>query len=121
MVGAGAFLSTESMDESGMSEGVGAGMAVLPVLGGLAIFVVSWLYFALMEASARGATLGKMALGIKVTDLNGGRISFGRASGRFFGKILSGAIFYIGYFMAGFTARKQALHDMLAGCLVINA
>jgi len=78
-----------------------------------------WLYFALME-SMKGATLGKMALGITVTDMNGNRITFGRASGRYFGKILSSLTFGIGYIMAGFTAQKQALHDMIASCLVIN-
>lgn len=82
--------------------------------------VVQWLYFALMESSSKQATLGKMALGIIVTDLDGNRISFGRASGRYFGKILSGLILCIGYIMAGFSEKKQALHDMIAGCLVIN-
>jgi uncharacterized RDD family membrane protein YckC len=52
--------------------------------------------------------------------MNGNRISFGRATGRYFGKILSGLTFTIGYIMAGFTQQKQALHDMIAGCLVIN-
>jgi uncharacterized RDD family membrane protein YckC len=78
-----------------------------------------WLYFALME-SMKGATLGKMALGITVTDMYGNRITFGRASGRYFGKILSSLTFGIGYIMAGFTAQKQALHDMIASCLVVN-
>jgi uncharacterized RDD family membrane protein YckC len=78
-----------------------------------------WLYFALME-SMKGATLGKMALGITVTDMYGNRITFGRASGRYFGKILSSLTFGIGYIMAGFTAQKQGLHDMIANCLVIN-
>ena len=59
-------------------------------------------------------------LGLKVTDLAGNRITFARASGRFFGKILSGMILGIGFLMAGFTARKQALHDILAGCLVLR-
>jgi len=85
----------------------------------LLIVIGGWLYFALME-SMKGATLGKMALGIIVTDMNGNRISFGRATGRYFGKILSGLTFTIGYIMAGFTQQKQALHDMIAGCLVIN-
>ena len=83
-------------------------------------FVGLWLYFALMESSSWQATLGKKALNLQVTDLEGRRISFGRATGRFFGKIISGAILYIGYIMAGFTERKQALHDMLAGCLVLR-
>ena len=78
-----------------------------------------WLYFALME-SMKGATLGKMALGIIVTDMQGNRISFGRATGRYFAKIISSLTMLIGYIMAGFTQKKQALHDMIAGCLVIN-
>ena len=73
-----------------------------------------------MESSAKQATLGKLALAIKVTDLNGNRISFGRASGRYFAKIISGLIFCIGYIIAGFTEKKQALHDMIANCLVVN-
>ncbi len=91
------------------------------LLGGLAGLAVWWLYHAMMESSARQATLGKMALGIRVADQRGARLSFGRASGRHFAKLLSGMIFAIGYLMAGFTAKKQALHDMIAGCLVINA
>lgn len=83
--------------------------------------VVSWLYFAGMESSERQGTLGKMALGLVVTDLNGQRISFARASGRFFSKIITGLVpLYIGYIMAGFTEKKQALHDMIASCLVLR-
>jgi uncharacterized RDD family membrane protein YckC len=60
-------------------------------------------------------------LNMAVTDLNGNRISFGRASGRFFAKMISGLIpFGIGYIMAGFTEKKQALHDMVASCLVLR-
>jgi uncharacterized RDD family membrane protein YckC len=81
---------------------------------------VRWLYFALQECSSAQATLGKRVLGLKVTDLEGRRIGFGKATGRFFGKILSGIILWIGYMMAGFTERKQALHDMIAGTLVIR-
>lgn len=83
-------------------------------------FIGSWLYFALMESSYRQATLGKMAMGIVVTDMHGDRISFLRATGRYFGKIISGMIFYIGYIMAAFTDRKQALHDMMANTLVLR-
>ena len=85
----------------------------------LIYLVASWLYFALMESSAKQATLGKMAVGIIVTDLDGNRISFGKASGRFFGRILSGLIMDIGYIMAAFTEKKQALHDIMAGTLVL--
>ena len=80
-----------------------------------------WLYYALMESSARQGTLGKMAMGLSVTDISGQRVSFGRASGRFFAKIITGLIpFGIGYIMAGFTEKKQALHDMIASCLVMK-
>lgn len=81
---------------------------------------ITWLYFAVFESSKKQATLGKLAVGIKVTDLNGNRIGFGRASGRFFGKFISATIIGIGYLMAAFTKRKQGLHDMMAGCLVIR-
>jgi uncharacterized RDD family membrane protein YckC len=73
-----------------------------------------------MESSRYQASLGKMALGIVVTDLSGQRISFGRATGRHFAKIISKITIYIGYMMAGWTQQKQALHDMIAGCLVIR-
>lgn len=81
--------------------------------------VIQVLYFAGMESSKYQATLGKMAVGIIVTDESGNRISMGRAIGRFFAKILSGLIMMIGYIMAGFDSRKQALHDKLASTFVI--
>lgn len=79
-----------------------------------------WLYEALMTSSSTQATVGKMALNIKVTDLEGGRITFGRATGRHFAKYVSAIILLIGFIMAGFTARKQALHDMMAGTYVVK-
>jgi uncharacterized RDD family membrane protein YckC/Tfp pilus assembly major pilin PilA len=81
---------------------------------------VPWLYYAISEASSWQATVGKLATGIKVTDYQGHRISFGRATGRFFGKLVSSLTLLIGYVMAGFTARRQALHDMMAGTLVVR-
>lgn len=104
------------------SEGAGLMIALLStyLISMLAVAVAGWLYFALMESSARGATLGKMALGLRVVDLNGNRIGFGRATGRYFGKIISSAILFLGYIMAGFTQQKQALHDIMAGCLVVT-
>jgi uncharacterized RDD family membrane protein YckC len=77
-----------------------------------------WLYFAIME-SMKGATIGKMALGIKVTDMNGERISFGRATGRYFGKILSSLTLCVGYIIIGFSQQKQGLHDIIARTLVV--
>lgn len=86
----------------------------------LAQFAMWWLYKSLMESGPRQATLGKLALGIKVTDLNGARISFGRATGRFFASLLSMLILCIGLLMAAFTHRKRALHDFIAGTLVVR-
>ncbi|MGH9757925.1 MAG: RDD family protein [Candidatus Acidiferrales bacterium] len=80
----------------------------------------TWLYYALFESSAWRATLGKKALGLEVTDLAGNRLSFARASGRFFAKYVSFFTLLIGFIMAGFTAKKQALHDIIAACLVIR-
>jgi len=93
------------------------GVGVLTLM--FLIFVGNWLYHTAMESSRYQATLGKRALGIIVTDMNGNRISFARANGRFFGKWLSGMIMNIGYLMVAFTEKKQALHDILAGCLVV--
>ncbi|HEY5560914.1 MAG TPA: RDD family protein [Clostridiaceae bacterium] len=84
------------------------------------LILIKWIYFAVMESSKNQGTLGKMALGIKVTDLNGERLSFGRASGRFFSKYISALTCTIGYIMAGFTEKKQALHDMISGALVVR-
>ena len=94
------------------------------VLGFLLFYVLFlvgvWLYHALCESSSLQATLGKKALNIQVTDLEGHRVTFGRASGRHFAKIISGMILNIGFIMAGFTEKKQALHDMIAGTLVVR-
>jgi uncharacterized RDD family membrane protein YckC len=84
---------------------------------GLGIFG-GWLYEALLTSSSLQATLGKLILGLRVTDLQGQRISFGRATARHFAKYLSTAILGIGYLMVAFTEKKQGLHDMIAGTLV---
>lgn len=108
----------ENDPEAAMAAGgtMMAGMGIIYVL----TIIGSWLYFALMESSAKQATVGKMALGIKVTNEYGERISFGNATGRFFGKIVSGIILYIGFIMAAFTEKKQALHDIIAKTLVVR-
>jgi uncharacterized RDD family membrane protein YckC/Tfp pilus assembly major pilin PilA len=79
-----------------------------------------WLYCALMWSASTQATVGKMALGIKVTDEAGRRIEFGRATGRYFAQILTGLSLGVGYAMAVFTRRRQALHDKVAGTLVVR-
>ncbi len=83
--------------------------------------LIQWLYHAYLESGEKQATWGKQALGLYVTDLMGNPVTFGRSSGRFFAKIITGMIpLGIGYIMAGFTERKQALHDMIASCLVLR-
>ena len=82
--------------------------------------LLAWLYFAACESSVWQATIGKRALGIRVTDLHGQRISFARALGRYAAKFLSFLIAFIGVLMVAWTQRKQGLHDMLAGTLVLN-
>ena len=98
-------------------------LAALPHLTPLAIALtipVVWLYYAFFEASSWQATPGKRILGLYVTDLHGRPITFARATIRHFAKIISGLTFLVGYFLAGFTEKKQALHDMLASCLVFR-
>ncbi len=93
---------------------------VSEIVGQIAGLLVGWIYFASFESSAKQATLGKIALGIKVTDLSGAPIGFGKATGRHFAKVISALILFIGYIMVAFTQRKQGLHDIMAGCLVVN-
>ncbi|MFM2026856.1 MAG: hypothetical protein RLZZ339_1573 [Cyanobacteriota bacterium] len=95
-------------------------LAVLEVMENILGIILIWGYFAVMESSPTQGTLGKMALGIKVTDLEGNKIDFGRATGRHFAKIISALILYIGFIMVAFTQEKQGLHDMMAGCLVVT-
>jgi uncharacterized RDD family membrane protein YckC len=90
------------------------------VIGYLIAIVGSFVYFAWFESSEYQATVGKIALGIQVTDLQGNRVSFGKALGRNVAKILSALILYIGFIMAAFTEKKQGLHDMIAGTLVVK-
>jgi uncharacterized RDD family membrane protein YckC len=86
----------------------------------ITVIVIQWLYYAVMESSPNQATVGKMAVSIKVTDLYGDRISFARATGRHFAKIISGFIIMIGYLMVAFTEKRQGLHDILANTLVLK-
>lgn len=89
------------------------------LLAMLVNIAITWFYFAKFESGDEQATLGKRAMSLKVTDDYGNRISFGRATGRHFGKILSGLIAGVGFIMVGFTERKQGLHDMLANTFVV--
>lgn len=111
------FVIAVTMAASGESnEGV---LGFVALIVGLVISAVSvWLYYALFESSSKQGTPGKLACGFVVTDMNGDRISFGKATGRYFGMILSALTLGVGFIMCAFTERKQCLHDMLAGCLM---
>ena len=82
--------------------------------------VLQWLYYALLESSVWKATLGKRACGLVVVDTDGDRISFARATNRELAKYISGLTLGIGFLMAGWTEHKQALHDKMAGTLVLR-
>ncbi len=86
----------------------------------LVAVVVTWLYFALMESSPRGATVGKMVCGLRVVTEQGERLTFLNATGRFFAKFISAIILFIGYLMVAFTDRKRGLHDIIADTLVVK-
>jgi uncharacterized RDD family membrane protein YckC len=95
-----------------------AGLIVASITAWFIRVVVSWLYGAGFESSRWQATPGKMLLGLKVTDLEGRRISFPRATGRAIGKWLSGVLLGMGYVLVAFSDRKQGLHDFIAGTVV---
>jgi len=93
----------------------------LPVVGNVLGLVIGIGYYVYFESSEKMATIGKSAMGLKVVDADtNGRITVGKAVGRYFGKFLSGIILLIGYFMMLFNDKKQTLHDKLAGTLVIK-
>jgi uncharacterized RDD family membrane protein YckC len=103
--------------------------SLLPRILLLTVFsaIASWLYWSLMESSSWQATLGKKALGLYVTDMEGHRASFARTTGRYCaGRLVTivpsigGLYFFVSCICAGFTERKQAIHDIIAGCLVLR-
>ena len=104
--------------------GIGWATAYNDAASGVIVFfanwVAGWLYYALFESGTWQATPGKRLMGLRVTDLAGNRISFGRASGRYFSKILSALVFYVGFIMVGVTSKKQGIHDKLADTLVLR-
>ena len=94
---------------------------MLSVTSGLGLVIgisVRWLYFTVSESSSWQATLGKKMFGLKVTDVEGNKIGFGKANGRYWSKIITALI--LGYIMVAFTKKKQGLHDIIAGTLVIK-
>lgn len=105
----------EVFNESTSKAGIAADL-----ISSLAGLIGGWLYEALMTSSAHQATLGKLAVGIKVTGMDGRRITFARATGRHFAKYISQLTILIGYIIAAFTAKKQSLHDLIASTLVVK-
>jgi|HubBroStandDraft_6_1064221.scaffolds.fasta_scaffold13984_5 uncharacterized RDD family membrane protein YckC len=108
-------------DDPRAAMALAAPMFAIFFLGMLVFVILQWLYFAGMESSPRQATFGKSVMSLRVTNYEGQRLSFGHATGRFFAKIVSGMVpLAIGYIMAAFTEKKQALHDFIAGTLVLR-
>ena len=87
---------------------------------GVIVVVMYWLYFAVQESAPRQATVGKLAFGIRVTDLRGNRVSFGRATGRYFAKIVTAISLGIGYLVMLWSQQRQCIHDQIAGTLVVR-
>ncbi|WP_421875030.1 RDD family protein [Marinoscillum sp.] len=114
--------SMENMEYMSEEDAIGMVIGMVSTMIGsiLVAYVIELIYFSLMEASKYQASIGKMALGLKVTDTDGKPLDFGKALLRNLGKIVSQMIIYIGYIMAGLTEKKQALHDMIAGALVVK-
>ena len=109
----------ESMSEGDYIATITALMGAL-VAGSIVLYVIRVLYGAFMESSNLQATVGKLAVGIKVTTTEGEKLTFVKALLRHIGKIISGLIIFIGYIMAAFTEKRQALHDFIAGSLVVK-
>jgi uncharacterized RDD family membrane protein YckC len=121
LTGLGGFLRAVSHDRQPDPAIIASFVSSIALLV-LASVLGSWLYYAYFESSDWQASVGKKVMNLIVTDLSGNRISFGRASGRYFAKIISGLIpLGIGYILAGVTEKKQALHDMIASCLVLRS
>ncbi len=112
----------ETMDVNDPDNVAGMVAGIMAAAGAywLLATTIQVLYFTFMESSKYQATVGKMVMGIKVTDLNGAKIEFSKALVRSLSRLISGFIFLIGYIMAAFTEKKQALHDIIAGTLVVK-
>ena len=113
----GFALGASMAGESSSSEIEVAAQAMGFVVG----FLINWLWFTLAESSHWQASIGKKLVGLKVTDENGERISFGKANARYWSKILSALMFCVGFLMVAFTAKKQGLHDKIARTLVVKS
>jgi uncharacterized RDD family membrane protein YckC len=113
----GALLAIALISTSGSAP---TDAVIVQVASVVILLVLTWLYFAGLESSAWQATVGKRITRLMVTDMSGRRLSFWRATARYFAKILSTLPIMIGYIVAAFTPHKQALHDMVARTLVVK-
>jgi len=98
-----------------------AAAEIVEIIDAILPLIVWWVYTAVLHSSKWQATIGKKVVGLKVVDENGNRISFTRATGRYFAEFLSALILGIGYMMVGWTQKKQGLHDMIAATYVMKA
>jgi uncharacterized RDD family membrane protein YckC len=123
IVGFGFFTHFAQPEASGSDAPSAALVGTIIVLYLTLIFgrlLLVWLYHALLESGPHQSTWGKRALGLKVTSIAGQRITFGHASARYFSTLITNMTMGIGYLMVAFTDRKQALHDMISGTLVVR-
>lgn len=122
LMGIGVVDNMENFDSSDQAETMSMMASVMAVAGiaQVVFLVIQTLYYSLMESSKYQASIGKMVLGLKVTDINGNKLDFSKALVRNLCKIISSMILLIGYLMAAFTEKKQALHDMIANTLVVK-
>ncbi|MCA9310858.1 MAG: RDD family protein [Phycisphaerales bacterium] len=114
------MLVASASGSHGPSAAGGALLLLLSLLLYLVLFLIPILYKAFMESSSLQATVGKLAIGAKVVDRHGERISRARSFGRSFARLISSMIFYVGFIMAGFDERKRTLHDMIAETFVVR-
>jgi uncharacterized RDD family membrane protein YckC len=121
MMGVGAAMSNLPRGRDPFESGLPPVFALFLGAFVLVVFVGGWMYHALLESSEWQGTAGKRIVGIVVTDMDGARVSFWRATGRYFAKFITGMIpLGIGYIIAGFTEKRQAIHDMIVGSLVLR-
>lgn len=121
-LGLGFFNNMEDLQSGDPEAAMGMVGAIIAAAGAIWVLtmIIQVLYFTFMESSKTQATLGKMAFGIIVTDMNGAPLNFSKALVRNLCRLLSNFTMLIGYIIAAFTAKKQALHDIIAGTLVVN-
>jgi uncharacterized RDD family membrane protein YckC len=112
------FTLGASMADSSTFEEIESAAEILGFFLGI---LIQWLWFTIAESSKWQASVGKKLLGLKVTDDQGRRLGFGQANGRYWSKLLSTLILFIGFLMIAFTEKKQGLHDKVAGTLVVRA